>query len=66
MNKKLFLRVLVERYSSSIATRQSSIKIGFALAALSVPMIHHVQHYVMRKRAAPGHGAPLCIDVVAG
>ena len=59
--KVLFLlRVLIEHYSSSIATRQSSIKIGFALAALSVEMIHQMQHDVMQERSVPCLGAALC------
>ena len=33
------IQILIELRSSSIATRQGSIKIGFALAALSVPVI---------------------------
>ena len=60
------LRILVEFYSSSITTRQSSIKIGFALAVLSAPVIYQMQHDVVREGAVPRFGAALGVHGVLG
>ena len=60
------LRILVEFYSSSITTRQSSIKIGFALAVLSAPVIYQMQHDVVRQGAVPRFSAALGVDAVLG
>ena len=56
----------VEFYSSSITTRQSSIKIGFALAVLSAPVIYQMQHDVVRQGAVPRFGATLGVHGVLG